>query len=133
MIASLKIKNVKHDCATVKNHTSDMMSPRRQTQLRPCVDGQQDKTCKQLLGGNTRNNKPQTMTHTPASPSGVPASPEHIVDMHRAFWGSWSCGVCVHVCVCAKPREHSRTAVKTENLPWGAKGGGSVIREGRNY
>lgn len=74
--ANLKITNIKHSahpdlvnfcvhlCKMLKN---DVMSPRRQTQPRPCADRRQDKTCKQLLGGNTRNHRQQTMTHAPVN------------------------------------------------------------------
>ncbi len=106
----------------------------------PCVDGQQDKTCKQLPGGNTCNHRQQTMTHTAINlpePLWCPCTPEghcgYARGSLRVMVMQCVCiYVCVCVCVCLK-REHNRAAVTTENLSWGASGGGSVTREGRNY
>lgn len=81
---------------------TDVTSPRYQSQPRPCVDGQQDKTCKQLLGGNTRNRRQQTMTHAPVNlpePLCCPYIPKGHCGYARAFLR-----VMVMCCVCEAKR-----------------------------
>ncbi len=81
---------------------SYVMSPRRQTRPHPCVDGQQDKTCKQLPGGNTRNHRQQTMTHTPVNlpePLWCPCTPEG-----HCRYAQGSLRVMVMQCVCEAKR-----------------------------